>query len=266
MNVYRQELKMLRGSFIVWTVTALLLGTLYLTIYPSFAKDADTLRQILAHVPAAAKNFMGAGFMDMFTFNGFFANISTVFMLTFAIQAMNIGISMTNRESLARTTDFLLTKPLTRSQVFIQKLLASLTVLLATSALFILYFFVGAKIAGAGAFDHTVFFMICGVLVGLQLWFLGVGILVAQLRRRIRSVISLSLSIVLALFVLGLFGSMVDDKLMRFITPFKYIDLSKVITNRQYELNHVMLWAAIVVISTAAGWLLYKRRDVPSEV
>jgi ABC-2 type transport system permease protein len=266
MNVYRQELRMLRGSFIVWTASVLALATLYLTVYPAFAKDADSLQQIIAHFPAAVKSAMGAGLFDMFTFVGFFANISFVFMLAFAIQAMNIGISMTNREALARTTDFLLTKPLTRSRIFSQKLLASLTVLFATSVIFILYFFVGAKIAGAGAFDHKAFFMIYGVLAGLQLWFLGVGTVVAQLRRRVRSVISLSLGIVLALFVLGLFGGLTDDKLVRYVSPFKYIDLIKVIQHGQYETPYVVLWAAIVVLSLGAGWLLYKKRDVPAQV
>lgn len=266
MNVYRQELKMLRGSFIVWTAAALALATLYIAVYPAFAKDADSLQQVFANLPAAAKSALGAGLFDMFTFVGFFANVSFVFMLAFAIQAMNIGISMTNREALARTTDFLLTKPLTRSRIFGQKLLASLTVLFATSGIFIMYFFAGGKIVGAEPFDHKVFFMVYGVLVGLQLWFLSVGVVVAQLRRRVRSVISLSLGIVLALFVLGLFGSMADDKLMRYVTPFKYIDLIKVIQHAQYETPYVVLWAAIVLLSLGVGWLLYRKRDVPAQV
>lgn len=256
---------MLRGSFIVWTGTLLILATVYLSVYPSFAKDADALRELVNNLPAAAKHFLGVGAMDMFTFVGFFANVSTVFMLALAIQAMNIGISMTNREALARTADFLLTKPVTRTRVFTEKLLASLTVVLATSTIFILYFYLGGKFVDSGSYNQKAFWMICGVLVGVQLWFLTVGILVAQLRGRIRSVIGLSLSIVLALFVLGLFGSAVNDQAVRLITPFKYIDLVKVISYAQYEAGYVLLWLVVAAGSCLAGWWLYKHRDVPSQ-
>lgn len=266
MNVLLHELKMLRGSFIAWTIGLLLLSSIYLSVYPAFARDADGIKEIFNNLPTAAKHAMGLGTLDMFSFLGFFANISTVFMLALSIQSMNIGITMTNRESLARTTDFLLTKPINRSSIFWSKFLASLTIIVATSFTFIIYMLIGSKFAGAGEYSYKVFWMIYGALLAVQLWFLSFGILIAQIRGRIRSVIGISLSIVMALFVIGLFGSIVDDKSIRYISPFKYFDLMKVVSYMQYDLNHILVWAIAIFGCCLIGWTIYKHKDIPTLV
>jgi len=262
MNIYRQELKMLRGSFIVWTLALLALATVYLSVYPAFARDADAVIQTFAHLPPAVKNAMGTGGFEIFTFLGFFANILPIFLLAGGIQAMNMGITMTNRERLAQTTDFLLSKPVARTRVFGQKLLANLTVITATSVVLIGYTYIGSQATGAGDFSKLTFLMVMAVFTGIQLWFLSVGLVVSALVGRIRVVIGISMAAVFSFFVLALFGSVIGDEAIRYMTPFKYVDLLEVVKMQSYELPHIIVWAGIVVIGIALSWLLYRRKDV----
>lgn len=262
MNIYRQELKMLRGTFIVWLLALLALATIYLSVYPAFARDADAVIQAFAHLPQAVKSAMGTGGFEIFSFQGFFANILPIFLLAGGIQAMNMGITMTNRERLAQTTDFLMSKPVGRSRIFGQKLLANLTVIAATSVVLIGYIYIGSQINGAGEYSRLTFLMVMTVFTGIQLWFLSVGLVVSALVGRIRAVIGISMAAAFSFFVLAMFGSVIGDETIRYLTPFKYVDLLQVVKSQSYELPHIIVWASIVIIGIILSWILYRRKDI----
>ncbi|MEO5949624.1 MAG: ABC transporter permease subunit [Candidatus Saccharimonas sp.] len=264
MNIYRQELKMLRGSFIVWGLAILALATIYLSVYPAFSSDVDTIKEVFAHLPQAVKNAMGTGGFEIFTFPGFIANILPILLLAGSIQAMNMGITMTNREKLAQTTDFLLAKPVRRSRIFWHKLLAHLTIIFGMGITLTTYIYLGSAAVGAGDYSLQTFIMIMAVFTGIQLWFLSVGLLVSALVGRIRAVIGISMAVAFGLFVLAMFGSFIGDETIRYMTPFKYIDLLEVVKSQHYELAHVILWVGIVVASITLSWMMYARKDVHS--
>lgn len=262
MNIYRQELKMLRGSFVVWTLSLLAIATVYLTIYPAFANDVTVVKEAFSHLPDAIKHAMGTGGFEIFTFPGFIANILPILLLAGSIQAMNMGITLANREKLAQTTDFLISKPVGRSRIFWQKLAAHLTVLALTSTLLITYVYVGSQLAGAGDYSTQTFLMIMGVFAGIQLWFLSVGMGVSALVGRIRAVVGVSMATVFGMFVLSMFGSVIGDENIRYVTPFKYVDLLEVVKSQTYEISHIIVWAAIVILGIVISWAIYQRRDV----
>ena len=262
MNVFIQECKMLRGTFIVWTLSLLALATIYLSVYPAFARDTDVVMQALAHLPDAVKHAMGTGGFEIFTFPGFFANILPILLLAGSIQAMNMGITLANREKLAQTTDFLLAKPVGRSKIFAQKLLAHLSVIVLTGVILISYTYVGSQLAGAGDYSKQTFLMIMAVFSGMQLWFLAVGLATSAIVGRIRAVVGVSMATVFSMFVLSMFGSVIGDEAIRYLTPFKYVDLLEVVKSQTYELPHVLVWAVIVVVGIGISWVIYQRKDI----
>ena len=264
MNIYRQELKMLRGSFVVWTLSLLAIATVYLSIYPAFASDVDVVREAFSHLPAAVKQAMGTGGFEIFTFPGFFANILPIFLLAGGIQAMNMGVTLANREKLAQTTDFLLAKPAGRSRIFMQKLLAHLSVITLTNVILIGSIYAGSQIIDVGDFSTQTFLMVMAVFTGIQLWFLAVGMAASALVGRIRAVVGISMATVFGLFVLSMFGSVIGDEVIRYITPFKYVDLLEVVKSQTYELPHLIVWASIIIFCIGLSWTIYKRKDIHS--
>lgn len=264
MNIYRQELKMLRGPFVVWTLSLLALATIYLSVYPAFAKDADLVTQALAHLPPAIKHAMGTGGFQIFTFPGFIANVLPILLLAGSIQTMNMGITLANREKLAQTTDFLLAKPVDRSRIFLQKLLAHLSVIALTNIILIGYIYAGSQITDAGDFSMQTFLMVMAVFTGIQLWFLAVGMAISALTGRIRAVVGISMATVFGLFVASMFGSVVGDETIRYIAPFKYVDLLEVVKSQTYELPHIIVWASIIVVCIGLSWIIYQRKDIHS--
>jgi ABC-2 type transport system permease protein len=261
-NVFWQELKMLRGSFVVWLCAFIGIATIYISVYPAFAHDTEVVMNAFAKLPDAIKQAMGTGGFAVLTFPGFIANVLPILLLAGGMQAMNMGITLANREKLAQTTDFLLTRPVSRARVFSAKLLAHLVVIATTGVLLTWYIYASARFAGAEEFSLHTFLMIMAVFSGIQAWFLAVGMSISALVGRIRSLVAVSMAVVFGLFIFGMFGSVIGDETIRYVTPFKYVDLLRVVTDQSYDTMHLVVWASIVVIGIALSWTLYVRKDV----
>ena len=79
MNIYKHEFKMKINSVITWSLAIALLIFIYLSIYPSFARDSELLNDVLASFPEEFLIAFGMTDMDWSTILGFFG---IVFLFT----------------------------------------------------------------------------------------------------------------------------------------------------------------------------------------
>lgn len=267
MNILRFELRMLRSSTTYWIIGLVLLVAIYMSVYPAFSRDVDTLRQFYANLPAAMKGAMGLEHLSTdteFSFLKFYGNIFPFFMLAGGIQAMTIGLGLLSREPRAKTTDFLLSKPITRTRVFLAKLTAGSLVLLFTSVIFIASSFLIAKLVGAGEFSEKTFLMESVVFLYVQFWFLAIGFLAAMLLKKVKSVASTSLAVTLGLFLAGMLGIAIGEEKVRYVTPFKSVDFLYLVDNVRYEWQYLAAGVTIIIFSLVFAYVVYVKRDVPT--
>ena len=111
---------------------------------------------------------MKSNFILIFTFLGFFANIFPFITLIGAIQAAIMGISILSKEPIAKTTDFLLSKPKSRTVIYWQKVTAYATLLLLTELAVTGAAFAFAVFFKAGDFDKGQFLMFWGAFALIQ--------------------------------------------------------------------------------------------------
>jgi ABC-2 type transport system permease protein len=237
---------------------------MFMTIYPAFSHDVEASRKLLEQFPPVVRAMFGLSLSAFFTFLGFYAYAFTYITLVGAIQAMNLGLSLLSKEDSSKTTDFLLSKPVTRTKIFFAKLAASLTMLTITIIIFTVMTFIFAKLFGAGDFDLKKYLVLNLIFFVIQLWFLALGIIVSQLLHKIRSVVSISLGFVFSFFVVGLVGAVIGVDKVRYLTPFKYFDYLKYVASGKYDLKYMVLAAVAIIIAIVTGYLIYNRRDARS--
>ena len=121
MNVFKFELRSLRIMLLLWALAFVALITIYISVYPSFSKDAAATQQLFATLPFAVHAALGMNVETLFSFLGFLGNVFTVILLASAMFGASLGLGLFSREGRARTTDFLLTKPRRRSSIFFAK-------------------------------------------------------------------------------------------------------------------------------------------------
>ena len=71
MNIYLHELKAYRKSTIIWSCSLVLLIILFLSMFPSFSKDATDVKKLLEGYPEAFRKAIGLSLDPLFTILGF---------------------------------------------------------------------------------------------------------------------------------------------------------------------------------------------------
>ncbi len=113
-----------------------------------------------------------------------------------------------------------------------------------------------------GDLDMKLFFMVSVTLFFLQLIFLAMGILLSAAVSKIKSVISVSVGTVFGFFILNMLDSILGEKVIRYLTPFKYFDTVYILKNASYETPYLIIGAVFVVAAVAASYAVYSRKDV----
>lgn len=261
MNMYLHELKAYRKSTIIWTCSMVGLVVFFLAMFPAFAKDAEEFNRLIQSYPETVRKAFGVG-SNITSFFGFYSYVFFYIVLCGAIQAMNLGISIISKEVRNKTADFLLTKPVTRKQVMTSKLLAVLTVLVLTNIVYIICSGIMSSIVKTEEFSMKIFILISITMFFVQLIFMTMGVVISVIVPKIRSVIGVSLGVVFSFFIINMFGSIIGDEAIRYITPFKYFDTVYIIKNAGYETQFVVIGIVFVIIATIASYIIYIKKDI----
>lgn len=261
MNMYLHELKSLRKSMIIWTCALIALAVLYFSVYPGIAADAAEFIKLLGAYPAPVRAALGISLDNITSIMGFYSMVFSFITLCGAIQAMNLGVSILSKEARERTADFLLVKPVSRPAIVSAKLLAALTVLLTTDVLYYATVTILTNIVKTADYSARVFFMINLTLFFIQLMFLAIGVVISVFFTKLKSVLPISLGVVFGLYIIGAIIATGKNDVERFISPFKYFDITYIINNASYEAPYLITGAVIVVVAIVASYVIYTKKD-----
>lgn len=262
MNMYIHELKSLRKSTIIWICAMIALAVIYFSIYPSLVNDAADFKKLLGAYPPSVRAMLGISIDNITSILGFYSMIFSFITLCGAIQAMNLGLSILSKESRERTADFLLVKPVSRVAIVNSKLLAALTMLLATNIIYYAAASMVANIVKTTDYSNKLFFMISLTMFFIQLIFLAIGVFVSVFFTKMKSVLPISLGVVFGFYIIGALIATGKNDGARFISPFKYFDIAYIIKNSSYEVSYLITGAVIVIAAIVASYIIYTKKDI----
>jgi ABC-2 type transport system permease protein len=263
MNIYLYEQKAQRKSAVIWTCSLIGLAALYLSLYGGIVEDAEGFKELLGNYPVTVREMLGINLDYIATIVGFYSMIFSFILLCGTIQAMNLGVSILSKESRERTADFLLVKPVSRASIIHAKLLAAFTTLVTTDAIFLAVSVSLANIFKTGDFDNKRFLLINLTMFFTQLIFLAIGLVISVFFNKIKNVLPISLGVVFGFYLAGaIIASGKDEEALRFISPFKYFDISYIMKNAGYETPYLILGAVITVTAIIASYFIYIRKDI----
>lgn len=264
-NIYRHEFRGRLKSVIIWSAALAALILFFFSIFPVFADQAALMNEFLAKYPPQLRVALGLSNLDLATVLGYYSFLFLFVQLCLAVQAANYGVGLVSVEETDLTADFLLSKPVSRTQVMTSKLLAALTSLLLTDLLV-----VAVSLAGITAFrggrDYAMgpLLLLFLSMIIFQLFFLGVGLAISLLVRRVRSVTPYALALAIGMYVLSAFGGVFGEVALEYITPFKHLDAARIVHDGAFNTPLVLLNVAVTVIALVASYWLYVRRDIPA--
>ncbi|AHN21373.1 ABC transporter permease subunit [Lysinibacillus varians] len=262
MNIFIHELKTYRKSTIIWSLSLIAIMIIFMSMYSTFAEDAKGFMKIVENYPEAIRNAMGFNQENFFTILGFYSFPLSFITLCAAIQAMNLGTSIVNKEVREKTADFLLTKPVTRTKILTAKLLAAFVSIVVTN---IFYFAAASFVAlqvQTDDFSLKIFLLLSLTIFFIQLIFLSLGIIISVIVQKIKSVLTVSLATVFAFYFVGMFSDTTGDEVKRYFSPFKYFDTAYIIKHSSYETTFLIAGAVIIILAIAASYVVYSKKDI----
>jgi ABC-2 type transport system permease protein len=235
----------------------------FFSFFTAFADQAEMMTEMLAKFPEELLIAFGMNNLNYSTILGFISFYFLFIQLCLAIQAGNFGFGLVSIEENEMTADFLLTRPVSRTKILTSKILAAISSMLLTDLVFWVSMFTAISIFGEGReYDIPTLLLLLFGIVLFQLFFFSVGLVISLLVKRVRNVTPYSLGLAFGAYVLSAFSGVFGDVKLEYITPFKHFEPAYIIEHAAFNTPLIIINVLITLLSLAASYWLYKRRDI----
>ena len=263
MNIYWRELSINRKAMLIWSVILAGLGILVIAFFPTIAQEAESIQQLMASMPKGLLAAFGMEQISMTDIMGYYATKQyTTLTLFGSIYAIMLASGVLSKEENEKTIEFLLSKPVSRSEIISAKLLSIVTIITVFNILITMVMYISLEIVKTTTFSIKVFLLLSLAALLLHITFASLGFLASVIIRRSQNVLPFSLGLVMVCYFLGI-ASVLSAKLdfLKYFSPFKYVDAVDIIVQQRINPQYLTIMLLINVLAVLLSYYLYKRKD-----
>lgn len=259
MTIFKKELRTNAVGCCIWTLAIGGLMALCVGLYPSMAGQMEEVSALFAQMGDFSAAF-GLDTLPLGSLTGFYGTeCGNLLGLGGAFYAALTAVGMLAGERGGGTAEFLLTHPVSRLRVGLEKLAALAVLVLALNAV-CLACGAGAAAAVEGEADWPALLRFHGAMLLMQWQVGGICFGLSALLRRGGAGIALGLTALL--YFAGLLINL-DDRLnaLRFFTPYYYADAARVLSGQPLAAA-LLSGCTTGVLCAALGLWWFCRRDI----
>lgn len=260
MKIWQSEWKQNIKTFCIWGIILGGLVLMVMAIYPSFTADMDTMQEMYSSM-GSFSNMFGLDKISIATAEGFYGvEAGVMLLLGGAMYAAMIGISALSKEEERHTAEFLLTHPVSRSKVILEKLFYVVTGICGMNLVFLAAGAVGFLIAKEDVFSKN----FCLFHFGIFLLMLEIGIFAFGISAFLRqSAVGVGLGMAALLYFCSLLVNMSEKfEWLKYVTPFQYADVSYIYTEGHLDGRLIGIGFAAAIAVFVIGFVKYLRKDI----
>ena len=262
MTITLHELKQNKRQFLIWTAAIGFLLAVCVFLFPEMKGEMDGMNDIFSSMGSFTEAF-GMDKISFGTLTGFYAvECGNILGLGGAFFASLCAVSMLAKEENGHTAAFLLTHPISRIRVILEKLAAMLLQVILLNL--ILYVLAAASIALIGedipwkelTLLHLAYFLLQTELAGICF---GIS---AFLRR---GSTGLGIGIAVLLYFLNLVANITEQaEFLKYLTPFGYAEGADLITSLRLDGRLVGIGMVLGALGILLGCWKYCTKDIYS--
>ena len=260
MILFRHEMKRGRLAFLIWTLGIASMIIVCMVLYPEMKQQMDEVTEMFSNMGG----FTAAFGMDQVNFGevmGFYAvECGNILGLGGAFYAALLGIMALSKEEKEHTAEFLLTHPVSRLQIVVEKWLACIVQLLLMNGIIVAisvasFTAIGEDMEGkAFVILHLAFLVmqleIMSVCFGISAFIRGSGM-------------GAGIGLATVLYFLNIIRN-ISEKAegLKYVTPFAYADASDIVADVAVDEKLLMLGVLYGVIGILAALIYYRKKDI----
>lgn len=260
--LFKRELRFGSKSLLLWGILLIVFTVSGFFKYDAMLSNAAATDAMIEAIPRVMRVMFGMNALPISTPLGYYAMMSVWISLLLFARAGMVGATILCKEERDKTADFLLVKPITRSQIISGKYLAACCDLLLLTFLFLAL--VGAIFVGPLRESNSlrqVLYAIGGLFL-VQLLFFTAGLLLSTLVKKHKVAMAGSLLFVFGSYFLSTLIELSGElDMLRPLTPFRYFDVAEIATHG-YQPLYPLLAVAIILLATTLTYRFYQNRNV----
>ena len=261
MNILVQELRRSFRSWLYFTLSMAAMLGIFSAFFNSLKSDVQLIDRLLQSFPPEFKAAFGFADVNLSQVEGYFSFIISYNVLIGAVFGMKQGVSLLSEEGRRHTVDFLLTKPVRRVRVLTGKFAAIIINLVTQNLVLFAIGLLVIRLVINEPFDLRIFALISFSVLFVQLFFVGIGMTIAALGQRIKSVMPITLGVVFFFFIIELINESVRDLKLSYLTPFAYFKGAGIISSQGYMPGYLLADLAVFLGFTALSCYIYHKKD-----
>jgi ABC-2 type transport system permease protein len=260
-NLFLMEIRRNTKGFLVWFAIIALCVISTFGVIPTFMEGQE---ELLSAYPDEVKLALGIDAAAWDTTLGVYSTYYAFFFpLLGAMFAISLASSIISKEEGKKTAEFLLVKPITRAEIVTSKLAVYMTLVTALWIGVSLMELVGLYFMGSDSPEIGSYFTMSFYGYLLILLFGCVGMVVSLFIKRGRSVLGLSVGIVLISYLFDVMAKLSEKaSKLAAISPFHYLDTSVAAETYGLQAGNVMFFVAASALCLVATFVLYRRKDI----
>jgi len=264
-NLFLKEMKRNASTLIVWTVVITLLIAVTMAVYPTFFQNQSKVMGMMSLVPKGALQFKGiSNFKDLLSALGFYSVNNVIYlMLLGSVFAVVLSSNILLKEEYNKTAEYLLTRPLTRSEIFFSKLAVIFLNVFLLNFICSLVGFICIEIVTKGPFSIRAFLILTFYTLLLHFLFAAIGFFISTLVKRAKPITTFSIGLVLIFyFILTLSKITESAAVIGYLSPFKYVNTDLLNPKYQLEVWNLVYFIGLTLLLTGLSYRLYTRKDI----
>lgn len=263
MVIYLRELARNRKAFIIWTIALLLSDVLMMFFFPAVYDQSKSFNDMIRQFPESLTSAFNLDILNFGDVLNYFAYVFQYIILFSGIFAMIFGAGALSREEDEKTIEFLMAKPVTRNYVVSAKLLAVLTYLVLFNVIMAVGNFMAFEAVKKDDYSIKLLLLVIAGNFLAQVTFAAIGFLISVFIVKSKSVLSVSLGVVLGTYFLSI-ASAVSDKLenLKYLTPFEYVSPADLVNSGRVETVYLVIMLCAVLLSTVLTYFFYNRKNI----
>lgn len=260
MTLLKHELSQGKQMLLIWTAVIAGLLAVCIFIYPEMKEEMNDMSQMFSNMGSFSSAF-GMDKINFGEFLGFFSvECGNVLGLGGALFAALLGISSLAKEESEQTAEFLLTHPIRRSSIVLQKFFALLLQIFILNAIVVLVTLL--SIYGIGEAPDA------KILALLLLAYFILQIEIAAVCFGISAFLSgrgpgIGLGIAVLLYFFNILANLTEKMdFLKYITPFGYAEGADIIAEGSLNLSYLSAGLIAAIIGITAAFYRYEKKDI----
>lgn len=262
-NLYLKELKRNRKNLSIWSAIVIGFTLMVTMIFPYMAEMGDNITVLMESIPEELGKALGMDADSWSSILGFYSTYYGVYIIVLvSIFTASTGATIISKEEKEGTSEFLLTRPISRKTVVITKLMSLFTLSLIIYAIQTITALISISVFAVVEVDWSVFFQMHFSGLILILFFTACGVLISMFVTPKKNFMGIVVGLTFGTYFLNAIGKTADAvSWISYISPFRYLEITK---DPTVSFNY---FGAILLLMIAGGMLwfsnkAYSKKDI----